>query len=302
MDEELKKIFESIDSNILTEDVLGQMSKMINEKIEKAVNQRVTLEVESALKTQNEDHGQKFKRIVEAIDVDHTNKVKKVVEAINKKHIGKLLTIKEKYDIVIKETAVKHRDALVESVNTWIDNFLAKNLPREQIAEAAKNKYIENVLAEARQVLSVDSGVIKENVKSALKDGKQQMDKLIKENAQLKQRTLVSESRRLLVEKTAHMPKEMASFVRSRLENKDPEFIKNNLKYVVEMFERNEEKSKRSALSNRPAKAPVDRHRVVGDLVKEENERQIIQESTNTVADNSHPMMDIYLDGMDFRK
>ena len=302
MDKELQAIFENVDKEILTEDTLNAISKLVEEKVESAAKDRITLEVESAVKAKNEEDGQKMKRILEAIDKDHTSKVKTVVEKLktqlNEDHVAKLNLLKSKYDKLLKETAVQHRDALIESVNDWIDSFLTKNLPREQIAEAAKNKYIEKVLAEARQVLSVDPSVVKENVRTALKDGKQQMDKLIRENAELKKQTVVSESARIIAEKTASLPHNVARFVRSRLENKEPEFIKNNFKYVVEMFERSEEKEKRSTRNTKPVH--VDRQGIADDLIKEETESSRRQASV--LEESVNPMMDAYLEGMNYEK
>lgn len=299
MDKELQAIFENVDKEILSEDTLSAISKLIEEKVEATAKDRITIEVESATKAQNEVHGQKFKRILEAIDTDHTEKVKLVVKQINENHVGKLMQIKNKYEKLLKETAVQHRDTLIESVNEWIDSFLTKNLPREQIAEAAKNKYIEKVLAEARQVLSVDPSVVKENVRTALKDGKTQMDKLLRENAELKQKTVVSESARILAEKTASLPNNVAKFVRSRLENKDPEFIKNNFKYVVEMFERSEDKEKRQARNTKPVQ--VDRQRIVDDLIKEETENDSKRQAS-VLEESVNPMMDMYLTGLNYEK
>lgn len=298
MDKELQAIFENVDKELLTEDTLKAISALIEEKVEASAKDRITLEVESATKAQNEEHGVKFKRILEAIDKDHTDKVKTVVQKLNENALSKLQILKNKYDKLLKETAVQHRDALIESVNEWIDNFLVKNLPKEQIAEAAKNKYIENVLKEARQVLSVDPTVVKENVRTALKDGKNQLDKYNRENSELKQKLIVSESRRLLAEKTANLPNNVAKFVRSRLENRDPEFINKNFKYVVEMFERSEEKEKRSAISNKPNH--VDRQRVADDLIKEETENS--KRQTSVLEENANPMIDLYMTGLNYEK
>lgn len=295
MEKELQAIFENVDKDILNEDTLKAISTLVENTVQKKVDERVTLEVESVIQQVDEDRANKFLIAIEAIDNDHTDKIKKVVEHINKDHTAKLLQIKEKYENLLMETATKHRDMLVEAVNNYLDVYIEKNIPREQIVEAAKNKYIENVLNEARQVLSVDKSVINENVRSAIVDGKKKMDQLALENSQLKKRVIVSESQRLLAEKTANLPVETARFVRKRLESKSPEFIKENFQYVVEMFDRQEKNDRRTELNNN--KFNVDRKRVADEINKNNVKNNLLTEENNGNALES-----IYLEGLNFRK
>ena len=94
MEKELQSIFENVDKDILNEDTLKAITDLVEETVNKKVNERVTLEVESALQSMDEDHSARFQQAIEAIDNDHTEKVKKVVEHINKDHIAKLMQIK----------------------------------------------------------------------------------------------------------------------------------------------------------------------------------------------------------------
>lgn len=292
---ELTTIFESIDREIFTEDVLQKISTLVEEKVQTKVNERVTLEVENALKEQDEDYTTKLQQVQEMIDKDHTAKIKQVVEFINEDYSTKLVTISNKYKKLLKETAIEHKDSLVESINDFLDLYIEKAVPRAQIAEAAKNTYTQKVLEEARKVMGIDDKYIRGNFKEALKDGKSQMDKLIKENTDLRNKVVVTESKRLLAEKTANLPTEVAKFVRSRLQDKEPQFIKENFQYVLDMFQRKEKNDKRSALLNEN-KSNVDRNKVADELT-EQNESKPINE------DNAAPsMVDIYLEGMNFRK
>jgi len=296
MEKELQSIFENVDKDILNEDTLKAITDLVEETVNKKVNERVTLEVESALQSMDEDHSARFQQAIEAIDNDHTEKVKKVVEHINKDHIAKLMQIKEKYESLLQKTAVEHRDTLVESVSNYLDRYIEKSIPKEQIVEAAKNRYIENVLNEARQVLSVDSKVINENVKSAIRDGKEKLDRLTHENAQLKKKMVVTESQRILAEKTANLPMEQARFVRTRLQNKSPEFIKENFQYVLDMFVRSDKQERRSAL-NENKTTNVDRKRVADEIIKENVKNEL---SMGSESDN--PLESIYMEGLNFRK
>jgi hypothetical protein len=53
----------------------------------------------------------------------------------------------------------------------------------------------------------------------------------------------VAEARALLVEKTKNLPIETAKFVRSRLSNKSPQYIKENFNFVLDLFDQSERKS-----------------------------------------------------------
>lgn len=293
---ELKTIFEKADSEILNEETLKALSTLVEQTVDKKVQDRLVLETEAKLQAMDEDHALRLKKFYEDIDNDHTSKVKLAVEAINKDHIKKLNIIKEKYEEQLKTVANKHRETLVESINKFFNYYIDKNLPKEQILEAAKNKHLEKVIKEAKELLGVDPAFVKENIKSAIKEGKQQIDKLALENEQLKKAQLISESRRLVLEKTANLPADLAKFVRARLSNRSPEFIKENFKYVVDMYERNEKSEKRSAI-NEGKNYNVDRARVADEIIKESSE------TVKTGASKSeNPQMDMYLEGMGFRK
>jgi hypothetical protein len=292
---EIKSIFESVDKDILSEDTLQSISNLVEEKVNSKVEERVSLELENAIKTQYEKFKVVSEKAIAAIDADHTAKIKNVVEAIVKNNDQKLLTVHEGYKKIIKDTAVRDRDSIIESVSEFLDMYIEKNLPMEEIQKAAKNQYAVKAVEEARKILGVDDKYIKTNIKEALVDGKRQMDVLVKENAELKKAKLIAESKKALAEKTANLPVEAAKFVKSRLEGKSAEFIKENFQYVIDMFSRQEKKERNKALLNENKQFNVDRNRVADEILKTETK------TTNNVNQNN-PMEDIYLSGLNFRK
>ena len=293
---ELKTIFEKVDSEILSEDILKNIASLVEEKVNAKVDARSTLEVENALKLQLEKFERASKIVLEKIDQDHTAKIKQVVEHINKDHTDKLNQIKEQHDKILKETAVEHRDFILESVDEFIDMYIEKNLPREHIAEAARNQYALKQIEEARKILGVDEKFIKSNIKEALVDGKKQVDTLLKENAELKKVRIVEESKNVLTKKTANLPSNVAKFVRSRLEGKSPEFIKENFQYVIDLYKRSQKQEKRSALINEGKNLNVDRTRVADEIIKENTDHN------RSHSNVSNDPMDMYVEGMKFRK
>lgn len=293
---ELKSIFESVDKEILSEDTLNAISSLVEDAVNTKVQERMTLEVENALKSQYD----KFKTVTEkalvSIDKDHTDKAKMMVSSILEDYDKKLLAVHEGYKKIIAETAIKHRDTLVESVDEFLDLYIEKAIPAKDIQEAAKNQYALKAIEEARKILGVDDKYITKNIKEALVDGKNQMDRLVKENEELRKQKVVSETKKFLAEKTENLPVEAKRFVYSRLSNKPLSFIKENFEYVVDMFKRQEEKAKKSALLSEKKTSNVDRNRVADEIIKES-----VNKITGTSNPNN-PMEDLYLNGLNYKK
>lgn len=293
---ELKAIFEQVDSEILSEDILKEISTLVESSINTKVEERVQLELDNALKLQLEKFKKVSEKATQTIDEDHTNKIKHVVKVLTEKHNQELLTIKEAHDKILKETAIKHKDTLIESVNDFLDLYVEKALPRQQIAEAAKNKFALKTMEEARKILGVDEKFINKNIKEGILDGKRQLDAAIKENAELKKARLIEESQNILARKTKNLPVNVAKFVNSRLAGKSPEFIKENFDYVVDMYKRSEKKERRSALINEGKNLNVDRSRVADEFSKQ---TYIIEQTNNTIQNSP---MDMYIAGLEYRK
>ena len=294
--DELKPIFEQIDKNIFNEDTLKQVSAIIEAKVNEKTEARVTLAVEAAKNTLDEEMTDKMthlvKTIKENIDKDHLAKIKYVVEQLNTDHLAKMVTLKENYDKVLKETAQQHKMQLVESVDTFLEKYIDKNLPKKAIEEAAKNNHVTNLLQEARKILGVDEKYVKTNIKEAFIDGKKQIDRLAQQNAKLLQEKNHTETQRFFAEKTANLPAEVAKFIRKNLEGKPLNFIKENFNYVIEIYE-SHEKKKKTALLNESKQnvSNVDRNVISGDA--------LIAESSNkgtTTTSHLNPLEDMYLD------
>jgi hypothetical protein len=293
---ELKSIFESVDKEILSEDTLKAISSLIEEKVNAKAEERIELEVENAVKAQYAKFKTVSEKAIASIDADHTNKIKMVVNAIMEDYDQKLLTVHEGYKNVIANTAIKHRDTLVESVDEFLDLYIEKNIPKQEIEEAARNQYALKAIEEARKILGVDEKYMQNNFKEALVDGKRQMDTLLKENEELRKAKLISENKKVLAEKTANLPVEVARFVRSRLEGKSTRFIQENFEYVMDMYGRQEQKAKQSALLSEKKTYIVDRNRVADEFIKESENKTINQ------SNPQNPMEDLYLSGLNFRK
>jgi len=230
--------------DILNEEVLGQIETVFNE----AVKERASMQVEKALIEQDETHATKLEKLLEAIDDDHTSKLEKIVEAIDQNHSRKLAAVVKKYESAVGDDAGEFKNALVESISVYLDEYLEELVPTESINEAVKNKKAITVLEDLRKNLAVDFALSKEYIKDAIADGKTQLDEASKRDAALsKQNVMLSEkvqrleSHVLLSEKTAGLAEDKANYIYRMLSDKGVDFITENFDYTVRLFDKTEE-------------------------------------------------------------
>lgn len=254
--------------DLFTEDVQKVLTDESLTAIQEAFDSKVELNVETALQEQDGLYAEKLKVLINSIDVDHTKKMKRVVECVDKQNASKLVNIVKLYERESKTEAKKFKTQLVESVSAYLDEFLSESVNKEDISQAVKNKTAYNVLENLRKVLAVDSIMMKESVKDAVLDGKAQIDKLIKENNELKtnfkalyEANQKTEIGRLLENKTSKLPEAKKNFIRKALSDKSAKFIEENFDYTLRLFEKQEKAKlvtlKEEAINQRTTKPDV---------------------------------------------
>ena len=129
-------------TNVPISSVLSKLTEPRLDPSERSTNfnKKVSLHVESALVKQDDEYSAKLEHLLEAIDVDHTSKLDKVVGAINKNHGEKLISVVEKYSRAINEEAHTFKSDLVGRVSKYLDLYLEKLVPQQNINEAVKNR------------------------------------------------------------------------------------------------------------------------------------------------------------------
>ena len=256
----IKNILNEQFKDLISEDTLNTIEEAFLQAVEEKSKEKIQLESESIKQKLDEhytakleeviekidtDHSDKLKKLVEAIDTDHAVKLQKLVKGIDKKHTEMLQQVVEKYETHLQEEAVQFQDRIVEEISNYLDLYLDKNLPKDQISEAAQNIKAAKQLAQVRQIVGISEEFIDSEIKEALVDGKKTIDSLraelneaLKENAELNQRANRAESTNILEKKTADMPSAKKQFVTKLLGNKAPQYIEENFSYVVAMFEK----------------------------------------------------------------
>jgi len=240
----ITEVLKEAAGDILTEDVLEQIEAVFNE----AVEAKAGLHVEKALVEQDEAHAEKLEKLLEAIDADHTTKLQKIIEAIDHNHGQKLVTIVKKYETAINEQAGDFKETLVDSISTYLDEYIEEQIPVESITEAVRNKKAVSVLEDLRKNLAVNFALSKDYIKDAIEDGKQQLDEaaektvnLSQENEQLASEVSSLKSHILLTDKTQDLPEEKRNYIYRVLQDKSPDFINENYDYTLRLFDKTEE-------------------------------------------------------------
>ena len=243
----IEEILGEIGNDILTEEVKQSIATMFNEAVDQRVKSQAQLLVEAELAKMDDDHSEKLQKLIEAIDEDHTNKFKQVISKIDEAHTAKLKTVIEKYENELKTGAESLHADLTTKMSNYLDLYLAESIPADHLKEAVENVRARKMIDEIKKIVAVDPEFISENFKEALKDGHDTIETLrselnakIKESVEINQTLQSTKATLILEQKTKDLPKNKKDYIVKLLENKKPEEIEANFKYVVEMYEKDE--------------------------------------------------------------
>ena len=283
--EQLKKVA----SDVLSEEVLQEIEQAFTESVQSKADELAQLRVEKALIEQDEEHAVKLEKLLEAIDADHTSKLHRVVEAIDKNHTGKLKALVEKFRKEIDGDAKVFKESLVDNISNYLDLYIEKSIPVEDIQEAVKNKHAMGILENLRKALSIDNALANEQVRDAVIDGKRQIDeaseqvKALQEQNKLLQESLQAKEANLALDRlTDSLPSAKKRHMFKVFEGKSAEFINENFSYTLDMFEKSE-KDKLATLKEQATAG-----KKISDRPVSEN-KKVVQESVEQQINQSEP-------------
>tara|TARA_R110000823_G_scaffold1936_1_gene7806 strand:- start:240 stop:1088 length:849 start_codon:yes stop_codon:yes gene_type:complete len=245
------------------QDVLTEKSV---EAIETALKEKVELSVEAALTSQDELYASKLEQLVERIDNNHAAKIKNIIEAVDSNNAAKLVKVVKKYEAELNSGAADFKETIVESISNYLEEFIEEAVPTADIQEATRNNTAARVLSNLRQTLAVDSALMAESVKSAIIDGKGEIDQLKADLATLKESNTnlqdnynEAKAAVFLESRTSRFSNKKATYLKKVLSDKSPKFIEENFEYTSRLFDRKEKEQleviREEAISNRTVKA-----------------------------------------------
>jgi len=248
MKTKIEDMLSQVSDDVLTEDSKKMLAEAFEDAVKVAVAERMELEVGDALQKLDEDHSVKLEQLLEAIDADHTQKLVAVLEKIDVDHTEKLQFLINKHDKIMKEDAKSFKESLISQLSNYIELYVEKSIPRDELKEAVENKRAQKMLGQMKQIMALDDGYISETIKEAVADGrktidslKQELNEAIKQNIQVTQSLKVKSTELMLEKNTAGLVKEKKQYVMRMLKDKDPEYITENFDYVVKMFDKDED-------------------------------------------------------------
>jgi hypothetical protein len=240
---DIKKQLKKVTKELLSEEALNE----IQMAFENAVEEKAKLHVASALVKQDNDYANKLSNLLEVIDKDHTSKLKKVVKAIDENHSQKLKTIVEKYQTALVNEAGSFKSNIINDVSTYLDAYVDEALPKAQIDEAVKNRKATIILEQLKDFLGVDTAVSKKAVRSAIIDGKKQIDEannklevIQREYSLLREKYDTVASDLLLEKKVTGLNGKKKDYITRLMKGKSAQFINENFDYALNLFNKNE--------------------------------------------------------------
>lgn len=279
----IEDVLSQIGQGVLTEESTKMLAEAFSEAVEVAVKEKVTLQVEQALKTLDEEHSNALEHLLEKIDNDHSNKLISVVEKLDKDHTEKLEYLIGDQKKKLYEDAKTFKSNLVTQISNYLDVYLDKAVPADQLKEAVENKRAQKILSEMKQILALDEQFVNETIKEAVQDGKatidtlkQELNEAVKHNIELSQNFKVAQSELILERQTANFSKEKKDYVLRVLSEKNPEYITENFDYVVKMFEKDDEEKSQLLAESEKKSSRV--------LVEKFDTPKIIKESNSSEA------------------
>lgn len=291
MAKDIKTTLAESTDGLLSEEALNEIEAAFNE----AVEERATINVESALAKQDEDHAEKVEQLLEAIDSDHTKKLHHIVEAVTQNHTHKLKQVVHKYQQELNESAGDFKGSLISTVSDYLDLYLETTFPKDMMNEAVANKRSDNVISELRKILAVDMALAKDEIKDAIVDGKQQineasnkLEQFEKENTTLKTELASVKASQVLNDLSAKLPEHKKKYVHKVLGDKTAEFITENFDYTLELFD------KESAKKNETLKEEAVQT-AKGNVDAVTEEVQVVNETTSAQDDDDDPILSSYM-------
>jgi hypothetical protein len=283
---DLKALLEKMDKSVITEETAKEIAEAFETAVNEKVESRLALQLEGALSKQDEDHAQKLSKLLEAIDADHSEKLQSVVNAINENHTSKLESISSFYKNALNEKAEAFSDKILTDISNYLDLYVEKLIPTEQLQEAVENVSAKKKLQEIRKMVGIDSTYVNKEIKTTLAEGKKTIDDLnqklkksLNEQKQLLEKVQIIESSMILEEKIKNFSKTKKDFIVKLLGDKSKTYIDENFNYVVEMFESGEDEKTNNLAEEAKQKALSLNAKVPATAVISESNTSTVNES-----------------------
>ena len=230
------------------EDALAEMDADHAEKLE-AIQESVKKNYvkKTILEKIDADHAKKMKMLLEAKDASDAKKLVKAVEAVKQAGVKKALAVESavrseltaKMNKEIESLKIKNNakiSVLAESVDKYLNYALQKAIPTKELISEAKYNASKKALDKIVSILKINSVIqeskdgIFQEFEDKLKEAKEQTNKVLAENVELKNTISKKEAKLLLESKLANCTPDEAKYLRRYFVNAaSPKIIEENI-------------------------------------------------------------------------
>lgn len=291
----INEILSSISKEVLSDEVKTQITEAFNTVVDATAKEKSAIMLEALEKEIDAKHTDMLQKLVEKIDADHTGKMKIVLETMDQTYAKKLQAVAEKYEQDLNESASNFKKEMITKTASFIDMYVEKSIPTEHLKEAVENIKSRRILEKVRDIVGLDADFISNEIKDAIKEGHEkikdlenQLKEVVTESSTLKEALNDSNASLYLVEQTKNLPVEKSSYLKKTFEGKSLKDIKENFKFVLEMYEKNEQDHIDSIKNKEQSKSKVLKEGV--DMAK--------SVETPKVEDTKNSAMDLYLEAL----
>jgi hypothetical protein len=169
------------------------------------------------------------------------------MQTLDETHSVKLVKLVKLYENALKNEAEQFKNTLVEQLSNYIDLYIDKAIPAEQIREATENARSRKIVNEVKRLVGLSDEFVNESIKEALLDGKKQIDEanvrtseVEKQLKLITEKAAVAEKNLFLEKKLENFPAAKKEYMQRVLSEKSLSSIKENFNYVSEMYDKKE--------------------------------------------------------------
>ena len=255
--------------DMLNEDHAAKLQEVYDSLMESMVPK-------AEMEAMDEDHAEKFAEVLAAKDDEYTEKLNLATESVKEKlekklaqresfHEKKLkatkLALESKLEAANKlllEEKKRKVELLAESVEKYLNYALQKVIPTKQLISEQKYNAAQKSLEKIASVLKINTilqeskdGIFQDYEKK-LADAKNESNKLLVENTELKNKLDEKEAKILLESKLAKCTPSEAAFLRSYFENaKSSKIIEEGIEDARLVYKRLHEEKRQKAIDKK---------------------------------------------------
>lgn len=242
--QKLTEILKAASNGVLSEQVIAEMAKLFNEAVDAAVKEKVTLAVEAAIIHNDKENMKLFKEAVQKLDADRAKTMTHLLILSEKVKEKAIRNERKRASLVLENDAKRFKEALIKSVDSYLETKINELIPAKLIEEAALNTQARHLVKSLRQTLAIDAGVAMASVQSQIEGAKLAESAKAKALADVEKKlALVTEAKKTAEAEAAKLKMQLvleskiATFDAAKQDTFRKLIAEKNERYILENFD-----------------------------------------------------------------